>query len=370
MPEFSVKSFFEEIKSTPSILQNSYYPSLNGLRGVAIILVVFAHLGLNSGDLYGTIFNGELGVLIFFVLSGFLITTLCIREKLGSGDISLKMFYIRRALRIFPVAYLYLLVIVILNAIFKLDIHFINILGSALYITDFSSYFRKHYFSWHTGHYWSLSVEEQFYLLVPFVLKKQFQLYLLLLLFMVFILPVIIVLQNFYPALNGIVLYTLTHFLIKFQAIAVGCLFSVLMFKYPISKNLSVYFKVISNLTAFFIIIIIRYDNFFSVQSVFSSLLIAFLIGYIIITNLIQTNDFIFKLLNAKWLTTIGVLSYSIYIWQQVFTSNDKRLPYFMVTAPYNILCIIAVSCLSYYFYESFFLRLKTKFNTLKTIPK
>jgi peptidoglycan/LPS O-acetylase OafA/YrhL len=354
-----LKDFFSEIETIPPMLQNSYYPSLDGLRGVAIIMVVFFHLHLFWNAFYFAIFNGELGVLIFFVLSGFLITTLCIKEKVVTKNISLKNFYIRRFLRIVPVAYLFLFVLIILKIIFKLDIPYIGILGAALYLTDFSSYFRKVDFQ--TGHFWSLSVEEQFYLIIPFILKKNYRAYLIVILSIIFLLPVLIALQYQYKSLNNIVFVAFTHFFIKFQAIAVGCLFSVITFKYPLNINTTQ--KLVTNILAILVILGMQYNNFFNVKDIFSGLLISFLIGYIIVTNIVPGKDFIFKFLNTKFLKLIGVLSYSIYIWQQIFTIYDAHLPFFMVKFPYNLICIIIVSCLSYYFYESYFLRLKSKFS-------
>ena len=369
MNDRSLKGLFSEITAIPPVLQNSYYPSLDGLRGIAIIMVVFFHLHLSWNSSYLTIFNGSLGVLIFFVLSGFLITTLCIKEKVITKDISLKNFYLRRLLRIFPVAYLFIIVIIILNYIFKLKISYINIIGAALYLMNFSSYFRKYHDTYFTGHFWSLSVEEQFYLFFPIILKKKFKVYLLLILTIVFVIPLVICLQYFYVSLNTKVLYALTHYLIKFQAIGVGCLFSVLTFKYSFNKKILTKTKVITNILAIFLILFIQYNDFFSVQNVLSGVVSSFLIGYIIITNIAPGKDIIFKLLNAKFLKLVGVLSYSIYIWQEIFTSNDKRLPSFMVTFPYNIICIIIVSCCSYYFYERSFLKLKSKFSKVKALP-
>ncbi|HEY5327827.1 MAG TPA: acyltransferase, partial [Mucilaginibacter sp.] len=281
------------------------------------------------------------------------------------NNISLKSFYIRRALRIFPVAYLFILVLIVLNIVFKLNVSVINFLGAGLYLMNFSSFFRKYYSADQTGHFWSLSVEEQFYLIVPFILKKNFKVYLLVILSIIFVLPLFICLQYACPALNKGILYAFTHYLIKFQAIAVGCLFSVLTFKYPIGKNI-IKTKVIFNILAISTILYIQYDNFFSVKSVFSSLLISLLVGYIIITNIIPGNDFIFKILNAGFLKTIGILSYSIYIWQQLFTYYNKNLPAFMVTFPLNVVCLIIVSCCSYYLYEKPFLKLKARFSKVK----
>jgi peptidoglycan/LPS O-acetylase OafA/YrhL len=363
----NITYIFNEVETVPPILQGSYFPSLNGIRGIAILMVVVDHLKLSSNTYYHAVFNGRAGVLIFFVLSGFLITTLCLKEKVITKDISLKNFYIRRALRILPVAFLYLIAIVILNLVFKLDVSYISVLGAAFFLMDFTSIFRRYYFSWYTGHYWSLAVEEQFYLVVPFILKKHFKAYIYLLLFLVFVLPVIFCLQYFYPRLNTGVLYAISHFLIKFLPIAVGCLFSVFLFKYPIKLKLNTVVKVLTNLGAFVLIILIRYDDFVSLQSIFSSLLISVLTGYLIISNLPVANDVIYKLLNSKIFATLGILSYSIYIWQQLFTSYNSHLPAFMSTWPANLICIVLISCASYYLYESYFLRLKTKYAKIKT---
>jgi peptidoglycan/LPS O-acetylase OafA/YrhL len=367
--KISFKSFFSDITAIPPVLQNSYYPSLDGLRGIAIIMVVFYHLNLSTNYYYGTILNGKIGVLIFFVLSGFLITTLCIKEKILTSTISLKDFYIRRALRIFPVAYLYLLVIIIVNYVFKLNISYVNILAAAFYLMNLTSIFRKYFYAWQTVHFWSLSVEEQFYLFIPVILKKQFKVYLYIILFIVFVLPVFLCLQDIFPVLNNKVLYIFSHYLIKFQAIAIGCLFSVLTFKYSINKKITNLVKIATNIIAILLIYYIQYDDLLTITNMFSGMAISFLTGYIIITNISFKTDFIFKFLNAKPLKIVGILSYSIYIWQQLFTSlpsPNKNLPAFMGIFPYNFICIVIVSCISYYFYESFFLRLKSKYSKLK----
>ena len=84
-------------------------PSLDGLRAVAILLVVFYHSGLPV--------NGGLGVLMFFVLSGFLITWLLLNEEKRWGNISLKLFYVRRSLRIVPAFYVFWFLVVGTGAI-------------------------------------------------------------------------------------------------------------------------------------------------------------------------------------------------------------------------------------------------------------
>ncbi|RZL38593.1 MAG: acyltransferase, partial [Pedobacter sp.] len=91
--------------SIPDFLHKNYLPSLDGWRAVAIILVILGHakLTVSEGSFYyqfvETFIYAELGVRIFFVLSGFLITTLLIKEHINKGRINIKRFFIRRTLR-------------------------------------------------------------------------------------------------------------------------------------------------------------------------------------------------------------------------------------------------------------------------------
>jgi len=351
-------NLFSEITEIPEILKQSHYPSLDGFRGVSIIFVIIFHI--NEGKNF-LIFNGGLGVAIFFVISGFLITTLLIKEKVKTKTISLKRFYIRRLLRIFPVAYLYIFVVLLLNFIFKLHISFVTFVAAGLYIMNFS-YFLKHYNSIITQHFWSLSVEEQFYMFFPYLLKKNFKVYLWIIIFIVFLLPIILLLADYVHQLNTGIVYAGTHYLIKFQSIAVGCLFSVLMFKNYFNFTFISKYKVIINLLIIASFFFIQYDQNYSVKIVFTNLLISFLAAYLIISNLVHSSDFIFKFLNSKIMGFIGVLSYSLYIWQQLFTTTTKNLPPFMSKLPFNICLLVIVACISYYFYEKKFLKLKDRF--------
>lgn len=351
-----------------AILQKKY-PSLDGLRGISIIMVVMAHLRLSEDDFSTAVFNGPMGVNIFFVISGFLITTLCLKEINLTGNLSLQKFYLRRILRILPVAYLYIVVILILNFFFDLKVNYIQFLGATFFIMNFS-YFRRNHFTPMTGHYWSLSVEEQFYILFPFVLKKDRKIFSGLILFIVFILPLLCLLQEFYKPLNQGVFYAFSHYFIKFQAIAVGCMFSIFAFSSVMSSNWILTYKLAGNLIAIFLVFYLRYDDFYSIKAVYINLIISILTGYIILSNIVPGGDLIYKFLNTKFLSFIGILSYSIYIWQQIFTSNDPRLPAYMVLFPYNLIFIAIVPCLSYFLYEKYFLSLKEKFSRINNIEK
>jgi peptidoglycan/LPS O-acetylase OafA/YrhL len=348
-----------EITTYPSevILKETYYPSLNGIRGVSIILVVIFHLGYS----FSKYFNGALGVNIFFVLSGFLITTLCIKEINATHTLSLRSFYYRRILRIFPAAYLYVTIILILNLVFVLNIVWYQFAAAYLYIMNFS-YFRSHNFVRCLAHYWSLSVEEQFYLLFPFLLKISRKAFIVSVLLIVFVLPVFCFAQYLYEPLNKGVLYGFTHYFIKFQAIAVGCLFSVL----TINKTFdSLYFsktKLAGNVVAIFLIFYLNYDDFYSIKAVYINCCISLLTGYIIVSNLVPSKDVFFRLFNFKPLVILGILSYSIYIWHVLFLENELHLPKLFVSYPYNLIWIGIVSCLSYYGFERYFLKLKRRF--------
>ncbi|MGN7986689.1 acyltransferase family protein [Pedobacter sp. 22226] len=363
-----VLSFLTAPTKIPDQLNNKYYHSLNGFRGLAITMVVLSHLKLSDLEIYYIIFSGKLGVLIFFVLSGFLITTLMLKEKISTNRISLKNFLIRRILRIFPVAYLFLGSLLILNYYYELGISKLNFIGAALYITNLTSIFRVHGLSWFVGHFWSLSVEEQFYLLFPALLKFKFRFFFLTILTVVFLLPIFIGLQETIPLLSSPIFYSLTHYSIKFQPIAVGCLFAILWFKYPSFKFPGMGNKDLINLVGFAFIVLIRYDNFFSLKNILVGLITSFVIGLLIVINITKSNGITFKFLNNKVITTIGIYSYSIYIWQQPFTAKDYKLPVIFTAPHLTIIGIAAISYLSYNYYEKYFIKLKSKFSPKTTM--
>ncbi|RFZ85525.1 acyltransferase [Mucilaginibacter terrenus] len=342
----------------------SHYPSLNGLRGISIIMVVVAHLHLGGNEWMSMLFNGSLGVNIFFVLSGFLITSLCLREQDATGGLRLTKFYTRRVLRIFPIAYLYLLVMLVLNLIFQLSIKWFQFAGAAAYLMNFS-YFRSHDFSWFTGHYWSLSVEEQFYILFPIILKINRKVFYYCVLFIVFGLPVVCALQEVFPSINSGLPYFITHYFIKFQSIATGCLLALLVFRKVLDQSWLQTTKVPGNLVALVLIVWLRFDDFYSVKAILTNGIISLLTAYIVVTNIVPSGNVFYRFLNLKWLSFIGVLSYSIYIWQQLFTSGDARLSLYVVSWPFNLVWIIVVPVISYYGFERYFLKLKNKFKVV-----
>jgi peptidoglycan/LPS O-acetylase OafA/YrhL len=144
-----------------------HLPSLDGFRAIAILLVFVSHAG------WGHIVPGGLGVTIFFFLSGYLITTLLRREYEENGRISLRHFYLRRVYRIFPPMYLVLFLIFLMGKIGWVP-DTVTVGGFISQIFQFTNYFAIFHDSaelvYATGTFWSLAVEEHFYLIFPLFL--------------------------------------------------------------------------------------------------------------------------------------------------------------------------------------------------------
>ena len=190
MPGFATlkSKLFADITTVPPMLRPSHLPGLDGLRAVAIIIVLISHYTINTR--YEGVLGGDIGVEIFFVISGFLITSLLLKEQVNKGSISLKYFYIRRFLRIIPVAYLFLLTVYVLNRYLNLGVSLRSIILAGLFTTNIGiPGFRAH--SWYVGHFWSLSVEEQFYLTFPFLLAYNLNRYLKVVIVLIILVPII-----------------------------------------------------------------------------------------------------------------------------------------------------------------------------------
>jgi len=163
---------FQAARSDASKSTTSYLPTLDGWRTVAIALVLFSHASESLldaiptalvTDLAGLKKVGLIGVQLFFGLSGFLITSKLLEEELRHGQISLASFYIRRSFRILPAAVFFLSVVGLLSVAGLLDISLGRWLSTLLFAANYTA--ADH--SWYVGHFWSLAVEEHFYFLWP-----------------------------------------------------------------------------------------------------------------------------------------------------------------------------------------------------------
>lgn len=144
--------------------RNHYLPTLDGWRGLSVLAVVVYHGTAMDSD--RVIRNGYMGVLVFFAISGYLITERLLDEIDENGQLSFRRFYLRRAFRILPPAYLVLLTLGGLSAAGMLRVGWSEVLACV----GFARNFGPPSGTWYTAHFWSLAVEEQFYLFWPLIL--------------------------------------------------------------------------------------------------------------------------------------------------------------------------------------------------------
>jgi peptidoglycan/LPS O-acetylase OafA/YrhL len=343
----------------PQELASDRFPSLDGIRAICIILVLFAHIlspyKFNEHTHFLIELSGVLGVQVFFVISGFLITTLLLKEKINKGDISLKNFYTRRVLRIFPVAFLYLICILALNFILGLQIPAKCFIGAAFFMSNLA-WFQG---SWYTGHYWSLSIEEQYYLVFPLMMKKftdRIHLLLIAVLSFIIFLRALAYSGNFpdWPVLK------ITGYLIyQSDGVLMGSLLAVLCFKnyVPINffRRFSIYFILLLP-----VLIWSFHANLIGITSV-NPTISSLLISIVVLCCVVSLRYSIYNFLNNKYIMLVGKLSFSIYIWQQLFTGYNDKMGR-LARVPVNLIMIALVSYCSYYFFEKKFLKLKDKF--------
>jgi peptidoglycan/LPS O-acetylase OafA/YrhL len=343
---------FAEITSIPEILQPSHLPGLDGLRGGAIILVILSHFFMHIR--YTKSITGSIGVWTFFVISGFLITTLLIKEKVTTGNISLKRFYIRRFFRIIPVAYLFIFVLLIINYYEHLGIGRMPFIAATLFLQNLP----VHSFS-------SWYLEEQFYLTFPFILVYSFKNYVKLIIYLIIMIPIVE-----YLGLNNVgifytnhtvhvITYIIIHLLGNSEYILIGSLIAILLFKNIIViKNtfLTRYMGLILFILA--ILLCTETSPIFLPNA--EILVFPLLIGLVIAFNL-NANSILTKILSNKVLIYIGILSYSLYIWQQLFDNSQAQvIPSNSALLQVTVLFIVANA--SYYLYERSFLKLKNRF--------
>jgi peptidoglycan/LPS O-acetylase OafA/YrhL len=355
---------FGNIESIPEALNKKYYPSIDGLRGIAILSVILHHSSV--GHSWNVWIDGTIGVHIFFIISGFLITTLLLKEKVKKGKVSFKNFYIRRVLRIFPVAYLYIFTVIILSHIFHFQLGFKNALTSLLYLKNFPTGN-----TWETGHFWTLSVEEQFYLFVPVLLITNTNRFLKLVFVAFLVVPVVdyIAFHNIGVFYTNRTIHDLTFIFLALLDqgtlyILVGSLFSILVFKKIIIVEK---FKNHYYLSAFLFICAALIHFVYITPNVpyLSSTLFAVLTAFVIAINLYE-NNLLTSILSHPVLVKLGILSYSLYIWQQLFTLKQPWRGEFKYSdsIALNMIILFIVAFCSYYFFERRFLKLKSRFKS------
>lgn len=348
-----------------------YIPGLNGLRAIAAIMVVIYHwtqpLVEKNPQLRYFILDGNFGVNIFFVLSGFLITGILLKEKNkvlaedGNNKRIIFNFYARRFLRIFPIYYLTLFIVFFV----KLPGFNGNLLYYITYTENFNVFIKSDWDSF--SHTWSLAVEEQFYLLWPFVIlftKKEKLLPVLI----AFILsgPLFSIFQT-YVLKNPLNAFILTPSC--FDAFGMGALLAYLYLNnllikvkkcvkilLPIALLLFIYWKVAPT-----------GGHFQYFKRINESVIACGLILFCLSKNYAPIRD---KILENKAMYQLGLVSYGIYLFHypipylfgrlQAFTAfpQNPLLQYLMM-----FLLLIGISFLSFYLFEKPILKYKKKFD-------
>jgi peptidoglycan/LPS O-acetylase OafA/YrhL len=346
----------------------SRIPSLDGLRAISISLVVAGHwaeLRYHS-DIAGAFAN--LGVRIFFIISGFLITTLLLKEHEKTSTIGLREFYVRRAYRILPAAIAFMLPVFV---IFWGQLRWYHMAAAALYVVNFDF---GH--PWFLGHLWSLSVEEQFYFLWPGVLKKWYRHRVAILAGVVAFAPIYRVACHF-VGLHGKADET---FPAVADVLAIGCLLAIFVSWIPTQRKPPFDFaqgrlrlgqpaiRAVSasgKFAALMLIPVVVVPVYVgALHFHVTPLLLCFLwplMHFSIAGLLLHCVQRAYGLLNARPVAWLGRISYSLYLWQQIFVFGRQAKPwYFLVFA-------VAAASASYYFVEQPMLRLRERRSAVRT---
>jgi peptidoglycan/LPS O-acetylase OafA/YrhL len=328
----------------------SRIPSLDGLRAVSLACVLLAHLSgtrhffrLEMLEIYG-----NFGVRIFFVISGFLITGLLLKEHERAGTISLGAFYVRRAYRILPAAYVFMLAMI---AAHWHASSWSSILSALTYSSNY-----LHDKNWVLGHLWSLSVEEQFYLLWPLTLVLFFRMRLW----------VVASLLLSGPPLRVVfwvlwVYRAVEHpFPVVMDALAAGCALAMLQPQLQRRDRWlsSRWFLLVPALTALLPLIRLVSNRTYQVAG-----LTVMHVG--IALSIQHAVRMRYRALNWTPVAWLGTLSYSFYLWQQPFLNRGSHA--WWTSFPQNLTLALLFAAASYYWVEKPFLAMRERRKQIAT---
>lgn len=330
-----------------------YRSEIDGLRAVAVIPVVFFHAGF---ELFS---GGFVGVDVFFVISGYLITTIILNE-LENSSFSLKYFYERRARRILPALFFMIYITSIFSFILltrsELGNYFGSVSATILFYSNFYFWKNAPYFESESElepliHTWSLSIEEQFYLLIPILLLISYKYigrYIFVLLSVIFFSSLLIC-QLFALKTGGTLNFYFT--LTRGWELALGGLAAYFLIKNKVSIP-----ETISGLFSAIGLALILFSTFYFSRDILYPSVYTLLptIGTVLIIIFCDEHSYIKKVLSQKLFVSIGLVSYSLYLWHQPVLALSK-IYFDDFTASITVLSIstaFALSLISYNYIE------------------
>lgn len=372
-----------------------YFPNLNSIRFIAALAVIIHHIEMmkhwfGQPNIYTTSFIGgvfgQLGIILFFVLSGFLITYLLLIEQQETNTISIKDFYIRRVLRIWPLYYL----IVILGLFLLPNIkvmavpgyteevhnHFVSkVLMFLSFVPDLAYSVYKHVP--YAEQTWSVGVEEQFYLIWPvliaLVIRKNKTLAMLIgvIGFYLSIKVLAIVLYNKYP--TNVAVSDFYQFWMSFSidCMAIGGIGAYFLF-YKKEKVLNALFNTRLQIFLYIVLFIITIRG---IDIPYFTYELYALIFAVLILNLAANPDSVINL-EYKPLNYLGKISYGLYMYHNIVLAaclklliyNGIILDNLWGNVLYYIIAIAAtvlIASISYEYFEKWFISFKIRFSKI-----
>ncbi len=324
-------------------------PGLDGLRAVAIFLVIAAHLRATPGfparlgD--ARFYDGSLGVEIFFVISGFLITSLLLDEEDRSGRIGLTGFYWRRALRILPAALTYLAAVALVDVTFRPVVPIGDILAAMTFCRNLFG--DSHL----TGHFWSLSVEEQFYLVWPLgflFIPARLRLKVTLALFAFAPLWRVFNLDVLHPP-SGL---NLGRADLHYDTLDAGVILALAR-KTPRGQDLyALALRHGAALLAGALAALAALQAFVPRDWFLTMTLRDAILAAVVLAVITDPGRLARVALDLPPVRLVGRLSYSLYLWQQLFTYWWELGDAWFARFPANLACTLVVSAASYYLVE------------------
>lgn len=308
--------------------------------------------------------QGTRGVSVFFVISGFLITRLLLREHRATGTISLRRFYARRVLRIFPAFYTFLIALAVLALLGRLRLPWVSMLAAATFTWNYA----HPPGAWWLGHVWSLCIEEQFYLTWPILLAWRGRKGAWIAVGVIAAEPVVRTATYFLAPAERPYLSIMLH--TRADMLMFGCLAALWWDEPWFTAALARVFRSGVNWLLLLVSFVLgpwletRYGGAYlmTVGYTIDGLAITLLMAWL----LTHSRSGVGRLFNWRPVVELGVLSYSLYLWQQLFCTPENTT--LLGRFPINIVAALAAAFLSYRLVERPFLRLKNVFAPARTL--